>query len=198
MMPCKRPAPPEVLTSERVDEWTARFNKPNDQGALPEFRWPTVDGQTLNKHLLPALRSMTVDHCAYCDAWPAEELAESIDHFRPKSKFRELAFTWSNLFPACPACQKAKSDDWDERALCPTEHDYSFDRYFEFRVDTGAIVPRADASKVDQERAEFSIEFFGLNRPGRRRARLERLQMRGLYARFADLPSEDRPYRFLG
>lgn len=198
MMPCKRPAPPEVLTDERVEEWTTRFTGPDELGALRDFYWPTVRGQTLNKHLLPSLRTMTARHCAYCDAWPSESYGESIDHFRPKSKFRALAYEWENLFPACTECQKAKRDDWDDRALSPTEPGYSFKRYFIVRLD-GTIDPRPNASRADQYRAKFSIEFFGLNRAGRPTARAREWQMqRNVNDRFADLPSEDRPYRFLG
>lgn len=35
-----------------------------------------------------------------------------VEHYRPKSKFKNLINTFSNLFYACPICNVFKSNDW--------------------------------------------------------------------------------------
>jgi hypothetical protein len=56
-----------------------------------------------------------------------------IDHFRPKSKFKHLEHDVTNLYLACPVCNRFKSDDWKEEPssldlICypdPSDHDYT-------------------------------------------------------------------------
>lgn len=194
MMPCRRPPAPRLL-AERADGWTAAWlrRREEDQGA--EFRWPIVDGRPLNQHLLPALDQMVDGHCAYCDGWPLDETGRpSIDHFRPKSRFPELAYAWDNLFHACQRCQEppdGKGARWSEDLLRPDASDFSFDRYFRYDVATGRLEPNPQASDADQRRARVTIELLGLNagsRPvGRKRARRH-------YGSYVD---EVRPYRFV-
>lgn len=55
-----------------------------------------------------------------------------IDHYKPKSKFPNLINTITNLYYACPVCNRFKSDDWqgdsnDLNVICypdPSDHDY--------------------------------------------------------------------------
>lgn len=44
--------------------------------------------------------------CAYCE-WRVEKL--HVEHFRPKTIYYWLAFSWDNLLLACPTCNIAKS-----------------------------------------------------------------------------------------
>lgn len=140
-----------------------------------QFRWPQRDGQRLDDVVRVALRAMTGERCAYCDGHPIDAVGEDqIDHFQPKSlpEFYALVCTWTNLYLTCSACNKAKRDTWDERLLRPDADDYSFERYFEYRFDTGELHPSGAASAHDQARAARTIEVLQLNRSGACKQRL--------------------------
>ena len=83
---------------------------------------------------------MTQRHCAFCDGPLGIESRETVEHFRPKSKFPELAFAWENLFPCCDVCQSHKGERFDLHLLKPDDDDYHFERYFvvNFFLDTEA------------------------------------------------------------
>lgn len=189
MRACTRGAEPPQL--ENAAEWTAAWQRRAPEGG--QFAWPTVDGTRLNQHLLPHLRAMTQEHCAYCDNYLDEGLAESIDHFKPKAAglFPELAFTWNNLFPACATCQKQKLDQFSARLLKPDEPTYSFDRYFVFRVRSGFIEPRPGLRAADRARAEETIRILGLNENGLPIARRRELEKES-----TSLSVDEWPFRF--
>ena len=46
--------------------------------------------------------------CAYCE----EICRGEVDHFRPKSRFPEQVYQWSNWVLACHDCNLWKSDKW--------------------------------------------------------------------------------------
>src|SRR5690349_9976779 len=81
---------------------------------------------------------------------------------------------WENLFLSCWACNAAKREQWDEALLRPDVSDFRFERYFEYRFDTGEIGPNQAAPEIDQSRARSTIAILDLNRSGacasRRRA----------------------------
>jgi hypothetical protein len=76
------------------------------------------------------------NQCVYCsiheNPWGGIDHYH-IDHFRPQSRFENLVNTITNLYYACPICNKFKSDDWpnepdDLNCICypdPSEHNYS-------------------------------------------------------------------------
>ena len=190
MMPCTRPPAPEVLKAAR-DAWLQALAKDRDR----EFRWPERAGETLNKHLLPVLLAMTSQRCAYCDGYAEDRRAgsrETIDHFKPKSRFPEAALDWDNLFPACGGCQGSdgKGSDWDERVLKPDVPGFQFERFFLYEDGTGLVLANPAASLEDQVRANATIAFFGLNLKGLPEARRRHVRLYGAE------PEAERPYRF--
>ncbi len=52
-----------------------------------------------------ALEKIHYNKCAYCEVW-VEEL--HVEHYRPKSIYYWLAYSWDNLLLACPTCNKKK------------------------------------------------------------------------------------------
>ncbi len=76
------------------------------------------------------------NQCVYCSIhempWGGIDHYH-IDHFRPKKRFVELVNTITNLYHACPICNKFKSNDWkneptDLNVICypdPSDHNYS-------------------------------------------------------------------------
>jgi uncharacterized protein (TIGR02646 family) len=126
----------------------------------------------VNQRLLPLLLELTEARCAYCDHFPLRVDADpAVDHHRPKSRFPDLAFAWSNLYGVCALCNRWKADRWDDALLRPDEPGYDFFRYFDCDPMTGRIGPRPDIGGLDRERAARTIEILGLNEGDRPQAR---------------------------
>ncbi len=51
--------------------------------------------------------------CAYCETNIGTASYPQIEHLKPKSKFPEQSFQWSNLHLVCQICNTIKSDKWD-------------------------------------------------------------------------------------
>lgn len=168
MTPCIRGPEPAALAREGAqigrDYAVRRREAPGHR-----FHWPHRDGRSLLEVVREALAVMTAGHCSYCDGHPLGATGvETVDHFRPKGHpaFYELVCTWTNLFLVCTACNHAKREQWDDALLRPDDPDFHFERYFEYRFDSGKLEPATAASPEEQRRALRTIEIFGLNRVG--------------------------------
>jgi uncharacterized protein (TIGR02646 family) len=196
MTPCTRGPEPETLAREGAQigrEYAARRRETPGY----RFQWPHRNGESLLAVVRDALAVMTAGHCSYCDGHPLGATGvETVDHFRPKSRqeFYELVCTWTNLFLTCTACNHAKQEHWDDDLLRPDDLDYDFERYFEFRFDSGELKPASAASPAEQRRALRTIEIFDLNRAG---ACVSRKRMVHLMRNLPDVDLDDCPYRYL-
>lgn len=198
MRPCSRGPAPEPLLSHG-EEWSREFAEKRAADPACRFNWKSYAGTPVNRTILSTLRAMTSGHCAYCDGFPLDVVSDpTIDHFRPKSDFPELAYIWTNLYLSCEKCQSEKTDLFEEALLRPDEGGYAFSRYFVYQEKSGELSPHPGAPLEDQRRAETTLRLLGLNRGGRPVARRRELQ------RFLRLPVEERreqfdscPYRFL-
>lgn len=83
--------------------------------------------------------------CGYTfcrDFWFGGQINFQIDHFKPKSKYPDLATNYGNLVYSCSYVNRAKSDDYNEYYLDPVETDYN--EHF-FRDELGNIYPKKDS-----------------------------------------------------
>jgi uncharacterized protein (TIGR02646 family) len=168
MHPLVRKAAPDCLVLKGSD-WTSDWVLKVEAGAKsPDFSWRNVVCET---EIRDQLRSESQDHCCFCDKAPLDPL--SIDHLRPKMKFPAEAYSWENLYSACLGCQ-GRQANFNELVLRPEEPNFTFDRFFDITGEF-ELVPNGTASSEDQERAQITIELFGLNRQALRTAR--RLQI---------------------
>ena len=197
MKECQRgPAP--VLVEQYGEAIGQEYIARRQQNPAYRFQWPQRDGQRLSSVILDALKVMTDERCAYCDGHPIAAMGEAqIDHFRPKSReeFYGLVCSWQNLFLICNACNKAKLDKWDEALLRPDEAEFTFERFFTYKTNTGELIPNAAASIHDQQRAARTISIFDLNRNHACTARQKEVRLM-LSAQTEDELS-DLGYRFL-
>jgi uncharacterized protein (TIGR02646 family) len=188
----RRDAAPGYL-AEHWEAWGDKWA--NDRASGTAFYWHVVDGERLNRKLLPILKALTQGHCAFCDQFPVSPPSvDTIEHFRPKSKFPNEAFRWENLYFCCSYCQ-AKGDEFDELVLQPDDINYEFERYFMWDFTLGTLEANQSASPTDQERAKATIRVYRLNEghPSLRRRALSHR------ARCRDFPLDDFPYRlFVG
>lgn len=118
---------------------------------------------------------MSQNHCAFCDGRVGTESRETIEHFRPKSRYPELAYTWDNLFLCCDGCQSAKLEKFDAAAVKPDEPTYQFHHYFLANYRTGELEIAPTADETRRESARVSIELYDLNKEARKQARLREL-----------------------
>ena len=61
--------------------------------------------------VVQALLKMQHRKCCYCEVHiPDSGPGKQVEHFRPKSQFKELTYDWNNLLLACADCNSAKLD----------------------------------------------------------------------------------------
>lgn len=164
---------PEFL-EKHWETWGIKYaNRKNDNPAYV-FAWKTFNKQKINHLILPILKEQTQERCSYCDFFPLRLNDRTIDHFKPKGipAFYQYVYQWENLYACCGHCQQARGENYDDALLRPDEPDYSFDRYFIFKVATGEILPRPNATDVERQRAAVSIRFWKMNDTEQCKARL--------------------------
>ncbi|MDJ0840707.1 MAG: TIGR02646 family protein [Acidobacteriota bacterium] len=212
MMPIQREAEPEI-SAEMSAVWTRRYldrlnsyeakltswsaEKQGKRPKKPKFSWPRHKSKPLNQHLMPVLLFMTRNHCSYCDGFPMGVMTtRTIDHFKPKEAFPEEAYSWSNLFACCNACQDAKGTQTSPSLLKPDDVDYAFSRYFLFNYRTGEIEINPFATQGEQTRARITLDILDLNNAG---VDLPGARQRAYENHDPDRPRpiEERPYRFM-
>jgi uncharacterized protein (TIGR02646 family) len=102
--------------------------------------------------------------CGYCErASPGE-----VDHFRPKSKFPELVYEWSNWVFACHTCNSAKREKWPSGGYvdpCARSRSARPDNFFVFDTGTGAIKPKVGLSPARRKKAMQMRDDLNLNAP---------------------------------
>lgn len=189
---------PDVLV-ERGPRWAQAFCERRSRDPAAVFRWATHEGRPVNQLLIEPLRRLTDAHCSYCDGYPVSTTSpETIDHFRPKSTFCALSYSWDNLFYACGSCQGAKGEQFDDDLLKPDDVEYEFDRYLQVNYRTGRLEPSATSSSADQARAAVTIQTFALNRADRCEARLRAVRaFQRVEAAERGAELDLHPYRFM-
>ena len=63
-----------------------------------------------NKDIKKKLKKIYNNKCAYCEQ-KVEQI--QIEHYRPKSKYWWLAYSWDNLLCACPSCNQNKASNFE-------------------------------------------------------------------------------------
>jgi uncharacterized protein (TIGR02646 family) len=164
MHPVVRDNAPECLvlkSSDWTKDWVAKVAAGSKSRA---FNWRE---SACEVEIRKALLCESTNHCCFCDKAPLDPL--TIDHLRPKMKFPSDAYRWENLYAACPGCQGRRAD-FNELVVRPDEFGFTFDRFFDINGEF-ELVPNGTASPENQERAQITIELFGLNRQALRTAR---------------------------
>lgn len=100
--------------------------------------------------------------CAYCE----ERQRGEVDHFQPKSRFPELVYVWPNWVLACHDCNHAKLDKWPDEGYvdpCAVLISERPERFFDFDIVSGEIVPKEGLSSVRRSKAQTMISDLRLN-----------------------------------
>ena len=125
--------------------------------------------------------------CGYCERrCDGPAIAPTVDHFRPRSKFPELTYVWSNWVFACFRCNDIKANLWPDSGYvdpCAIPPDERPETYFEVDVVTGEIIAKPSLSAADKRKAQNTIDDVGLNADDVRKSRLNQIiQVRGFLA----------------
>ena len=154
------------------------------QVAFGEWRGQDLEGPD-RVRLREELRRDFGAICAYCEKacylqagskeWPH---GETLDHFRPRSRFPGLWLDWLNLVYACYRCNDVKDNSWPgygesitENLLPATEYvnpnagdgRRAANEFFDFDVQTGEIGPAEDPTAAEQFQALRTIRDIDLN-----------------------------------
>lgn len=151
MIAITRTDPPEKLGSSNAkDAWNS----------VPEVR--------------TTLHDMQFGKCCYCEAEiPVSGSRQQIEHFWPKSIYKQKRNLWANLLLACDLCNGNKSDKFPLDSSCnplvidPTSENNDPESELTFTTDFHDIeeyrlIGRAVSTKISQ-RGDTTINVVALN-----------------------------------
>ena len=133
--------------------------------------------------------------CGYCEE-EVDQSRESVDHFRPKTKFPVLVYEWSNWVFACRECNNSKGDKWPDGGYvdpCACSMSERPENFFDFDLDTGSIIPLSPLSEERHSKSWNTIEDIGLNDSEHLRKRIARIELVKLLLSF----SADTPHPYI-
>lgn len=169
MIQVARTNKPEILNKKQV-EWQSGLNKAiseyrNDDSLANRKKLDVAFSKYNHKQVKDSLKIMFSGKCAYCESHITHIGYGHIEHFRPKSKFPDLCFTWDNLLLGCEICNgKYKGDKFpesNEGGLFINPVDENPDEFFDFEFDPDTGVAIVISKNV---RANTSENEIGLNR----------------------------------
>ncbi len=139
--------------------------------------------------------------CAYCDGPLAVESPETIDHFLPQARCRQLALTWANLYPACTQCNSTFKGTQTSCALVRPDVD-PVEAWFDFHEETGQLAPAPELDRKTRGRVRMTIRVFGLNATERCKERQRMLRtldhaLRGRDIEYLREAAKAGAYRFV-
>ena len=85
--------------------------------------WGKFSKSALKKETLNKLKDMYGGCCCYCEGKPSSVSYAEIEHFKPKSKFKELCFDYSNLHYSCKRCNLAKGANFNSKMFNSSDED---------------------------------------------------------------------------
>ena len=109
---------------------------------------------------------------AYCE----ETTKGEVDHFKPKSRFPKLVYSWSNWLFACHECNHAKLGTWPTAGYvdpCATSKQDHPERHFVIDTQTGRISPHGALGPQQRKKAQDTIDALRLNDSHHLKKRIE-------------------------
>lgn len=97
--------PPASLNSEKTKKLREEIFKQKEYPAKKE----TYNERYKQADIKGALRKIYKNKCAYCEQ-NVNDAYVHVEHYRPKSIYYWLAYSWDNLFLCCEKCNTIKKD----------------------------------------------------------------------------------------
>lgn len=132
---------------------------------------------------------MTGGRCSFCTRRIMDFNSEmTVEHIQTKVSTPSKIFEWNNLLCSCRTCNSKRNDEpYDkDNYLDPTKVE-DISRYFEFKMD-GTINIAKGLTKSEEEKADYMIKLYKLNRPDLEDDRRDF---------FRDIVNDDRYYDIL-
>ena len=153
----------------------AVYNRQYTQGWVRYFRdrVGAIPGDSCWREFRDGLGERSGGMCWYCErlcasASPVVSRAATLDHFKPRSKFPQLTYEWSNWVFSCYACNaEFKEDRWPQNGYVdPAAADIQNrpESYFDYDSKTNDVIPRHGLSDGEHKRAQDTIDDLSLNR----------------------------------
>jgi len=160
MIKLRRIAKPKIL-EQKSGQWTLKL-----LSATTKKEKDNAQKKYNHNQVKQALIDMFNGKCAYCESKITHIDYGHIEHFKPKHKFKDLCFEWSNLLLACGVCngaehkgEKFPDDQEGGPIINPCEDDPG--EHFIFSYDFHARL----ATVVDKTvRGKVTKDLLGLNR----------------------------------
>jgi CRISPR/Cas system Type II protein with McrA/HNH and RuvC-like nuclease domain len=116
------------------------------------------------------LQAACHDKCMYCESKVSQVYFGDVEHIRPKARFPELEFEWTNLGFVCAKCNTKKGDQWsDETPLVDPFTDEPGDHF--------AAVGQFIFHRNGSERGEWTSAVVDLNRSDLLERRADRMNL---------------------
>lgn len=140
------PAKPEQLTDEFVVERTQAFKDGTNKSPW-NINW-----------LREAVEGMAFGKCCYSEVRLNEEgKYMEVEHFLPKSIYKDKVMEWGNLLPACKPCNTAKGGH--DTGKYPIVNPFVDDPKEYFYIDNKYCYQAKD----DSEKGKLTLTVLGLN-----------------------------------
>lgn len=161
----KQPAPTSLSSQECKDTLEAIRIKKAKGEKVTATDFDTLYGK---EDVRQQLMNDQNKKCAYCEK-PIEDEQRHVDHYRPKSLYNDLAFTWDNLVGACWKCNLDKKDNFplsdeskrytdDEEPLLINPYIDDPAEYIAFHEEVAE--PKKGLTGLNLEKAKKTIELL--------------------------------------
>ena len=118
--------------------------------------------------------------CGYCERrCDGTATVPTVDHFRPRSRFPELTYEWTNWVFSCARCNEEKANRWPDSGFvdpCAVPLDERPESYLDFDDRTGEVIAQAGLTQAARVKAQNTIDDIGLNALDLRIRRLDTLE----------------------
>jgi uncharacterized protein (TIGR02646 family) len=107
MISVARIPPPKAL-HKNADRWLLKLQEITGNANSTKQQIENAKNKYRHDQVKNALVKMFNENCAYCESKITVVTYGAIEHFRPKSTYPDLTFTWENLMLSCDLCNNAK------------------------------------------------------------------------------------------
>jgi len=171
MIRIQRTPEPKIL-SENKERWKMEYLEAVTAYSIQKTsknkrRKEAAENRYNHVEVRKALKQMCFRKCVYCESHVSHVGYVHIEHYKPKSKYRELCFEWDNLLLGCAVCN-GKQYKGDKFPLnreggpfinpCKEDPDDFFEFEFDKNTGTANVIPQ-------NIRGITTEKEIGLNRP---------------------------------
>lgn len=119
MIKLDRPTNVPQILQDKAQEWTSNLlslvQEYGNYKKIPKELKDAALKHYRHQDIKDILFESTYRKCAFCEGFPEDNGNIEVEHFHPKSRYPDEAFSWENFLPCCRKCNSAK-DAHDTKA----------------------------------------------------------------------------------